>query len=152
MATICCASTSSGLRRKRVDSTSPSCMARVTAAQATRSARYLGKMTPSLAAPTWCPARPMRCMPLATEGGASIWTTRSTAPMSMPSSSEEVRHERADVAGLQQLFDLRALRGRERAVMSACQWFAGQFIDRAGQPLGDPPAVDEDDGGGALSE
>ncbi len=46
MATICWASTSSGLRRKRVDSTWPSCMARVTAAQATRSARYLGKMMP----------------------------------------------------------------------------------------------------------
>ena len=29
-------------------------------------------------------------MPLATDGGASIWMTRSIAPMSMPSSSEEV--------------------------------------------------------------
>jgi hypothetical protein len=29
-------------------------------------------------------------MPDATEGGASIWITRSTAPMSMPSSSEDV--------------------------------------------------------------
>ena len=37
-----------------------------------------------------CPARPIRCIPLATEGGASIWITRSTAPMSIPSSSEEV--------------------------------------------------------------
>ena len=35
-------------------------------------------------------ARPMRCMPEATEGGVSIWITRSTAPMSMPSSSDEV--------------------------------------------------------------
>ena len=32
----------------------------------------------------------MRCTPDATEGGASIWMTRSTAPMSMPSSSELV--------------------------------------------------------------
>ena len=32
----------------------------------------------------------MRCRPLATDGGASIWTTRSIAPMSMPSSSDEV--------------------------------------------------------------
>ena len=32
----------------------------------------------------------MRCMPLATDGGASIWMTRSIAPMSIPSSSEEV--------------------------------------------------------------
>ena len=43
MATICWARTSRGLRGKRVDSMWPSCMARVTAAQATRSARYLGK-------------------------------------------------------------------------------------------------------------
>ena len=32
----------------------------------------------------------MRCSPLATDGGASICTTRSMAPMSMPSSSDEV--------------------------------------------------------------
>ena len=65
-------------------------MARVTAAQASRSPRYLGKITPRLGTPTWWPARPMRCRPLATEGGASICTTRSMAPMSMPSSSDEV--------------------------------------------------------------
>ncbi len=45
---------------------------------------------PLLTPPTWWLARPMRCMPLATDGGASIWITRSIAPMSMPSSSEEV--------------------------------------------------------------
>src|SRR2546426_416994 len=65
-------------------------MARVMAAQATRSPRYLGKMEAALTAPTWWPARPTRCIPLATEGGASIWMTRSMAPMSMPSSSEDV--------------------------------------------------------------
>jgi len=32
----------------------------------------LGERMPSLTALTWWPARPMRCMPLATEGGASI--------------------------------------------------------------------------------
>ena len=65
-------------------------MLRAAAAQATRSPRYFGKIRPSLTAPTWCPARPMRCRPLATDGGASICTTRSIAPMSMPSSSEDV--------------------------------------------------------------
>ena len=39
-----------------------------------------------LTAPTWWPARPTRCRPLATLGGDSTWMTRSTAPMSMPSS------------------------------------------------------------------
>ncbi len=32
----------------------------------------------------------MRCRPLATDGGEPTWTTRSTAPMSMPSSSDDV--------------------------------------------------------------
>jgi hypothetical protein len=37
-----------------------------------------------------CPARPMRCRPDDTAPGDSTSTTRSTAPMSMPSSSELV--------------------------------------------------------------
>ncbi len=45
---------------------------------------------PRLISPTWCPARPTRCRPLATDGGDSTWITRSTAPMSIPSSSELV--------------------------------------------------------------
>ena len=45
---------------------------------------------PRETASTWWLARPIRCIPLATEVGVSIWTTRSTAPMSIPSSSEEV--------------------------------------------------------------
>ena len=65
-------------------------MAFATAAQATRSPRNLGKITPSLTASMRWPPRPMRCSPLATDGGASICTTRSMAPMSMPSSSDEV--------------------------------------------------------------
>ena len=65
-------------------------MAFATAAQATRSPRNLGKITPLLTAFAWCPPRPIRCRPLATDGGASICTTMSIAPMSMPSSSDEV--------------------------------------------------------------
>ena len=49
-----------------------------------------GRSRPRLTAPTWWPARPTRCSPLATAGGDSTWTTRSTAPMSMPSSRLEV--------------------------------------------------------------
>ena len=44
----------------------------------------------------------MRCRPLATEGGASICMTRSMAPMSMPSSSDEVATSAAQLAGLEQ--------------------------------------------------
>ena len=61
-----------------------------TTAVSSRSPRYLGKITPLEGSPTWCPARPMRWRPRATDVGLSTWMTRSTAPMSMPSSSELV--------------------------------------------------------------
>ncbi len=86
MATICWASTSSGSRGTRVSSIAPVRIRETTAAHSSRSPRYLGKMRPRLGASTWCPARPMRCMPRATLRGLSTWITRSTAPMSMPSS------------------------------------------------------------------
>ena len=60
------------------------------AAVESRSPRYFGKMIPRETLSAVWLARPMRCMPEATEGGVSIWTTRSTAPMSMPSSRDEV--------------------------------------------------------------
>ena len=60
-----------------------------------RSPRNFGISLPTLGAPTWCPARPIRCSPLATDSGASTWTTRSTVPMSIPSSSDDV----ATIAG-----------------------------------------------------
>ncbi len=43
-------------------------------------------MTARDTAPTWCPARPIRCRPDETAGGLWTCTTRSTAPISMPSS------------------------------------------------------------------
>ena len=86
----------------------------------------------------------MRCIPLATDGGASIWITRSMAPMSMPSSSDEVATSAADPAGLQQVLDLDALRPRERSVVRAHQRLAGELVERRRQPLGDAAAVDED--------
>ncbi len=61
-----------------------------TTAVCTRSPRNFGKTTPRETAPTWWPARPTRCSPDATLGGDSTCTTRSTAPMSMPSSRELV--------------------------------------------------------------
>ena len=97
MATTCCASTSSGLRGTTVVSMSPSRMRRATTAHSSRSARNLGKMRPRDTSPTPCPARPMRCSPRVTDLGDSTWITRSTAPMSMPSSSDDVatRHGRS---------------------------------------------------------
>ena len=90
IATICWARTSSGLRGMRVVSIAPSCIRRVTIAHSRRSPRYFGKMIPLLGAPTWWPARPTRCSPRATLVGLSTWMTRSTAPMSIPSSRLDV--------------------------------------------------------------
>ncbi len=90
IATSCWARTSSGLRGMVVVSIAPSCIRRVTIAHSSRSPRYFGKMTPFDGAPTWCPARPIRCSPRATLVGLSTWMTRSTAPMSIPSSRLEV--------------------------------------------------------------
>ena len=90
MATICCASTSSALCGTTVGSMRPSRMSLTTTAHSSRSARNFGKMRPLLVSPTECPARPMRCSPRATDLGDSTCSTRSTAPMSMPSSSDEV--------------------------------------------------------------
>ena len=51
--------------------------------------------------------------PAATDFGDSTWITRSTAPMSMPSSSEEVATRQGSLPGLEQLLDHeRAPRGR----------------------------------------
>src|SRR5205085_1111524 len=69
---------------------SPSCITRATTAHSSRSARNLGKIRPRETSPTLWPARPMRCRPRETDLGDSTWRTRSTAPMSMPSSSDEV--------------------------------------------------------------
>ena len=61
-----------------------------TIAASRRSPRYFGKILPTLGSPTWCPARPTRWIPRATDPGDSTSTTRSTVPMSMPSSRLEV--------------------------------------------------------------
>ncbi len=90
IATICWASTSSGFRGIRSCSIWPPRIRWVTTVACTRSPWYLGKNTPRETSPTWWPARPVRCRPLATDGGDSTWMTRSTAPMSMPSSRLEV--------------------------------------------------------------
>ena len=68
----------------------PSRMRRATTAHSSRSARNFGKIRPLLVPPTPWPERPIRCSPRATDFGDSTWITRSTAPMSMPSSSDEV--------------------------------------------------------------
>ncbi len=90
IATSCWASTSRGLRGIAVASIRPSRIRSATTAHSRRSPRYFGKITPRLTSSMRCPARPTRCSPRATEVGDSTWITRSIAPMSIPSSSDEV--------------------------------------------------------------
>jgi len=82
-------------------------------------------MIPSLTAFTWWLARPMRCMPLATDGGASIWMTRSTAPMSMPSSSDEV----ATSAGMRPAFNASSI--STRCSRASDPWWARAIVSPA---------------------
>ena len=56
----------------------------------TSSSRVSAKRTPLLIPRSEWPARPTRCRRSAIERGLPSWTTRSTAPMSMPSSSDAV--------------------------------------------------------------
>ena len=89
-ATVCCASTSSAFRTNVVCSMAPARMPSDTTAASITSLRVRGYTMPSERPPTWWLARPMRCSPLATEGGGATCSTRSTAPMSMPSSRLDV--------------------------------------------------------------
>ncbi len=89
-ATVCWASTSSGLRGGSTASICPASMRWMATVASMRSRRVRGYTSPVDVPPTWWLARPMRCSALATEGGAATWITRSTSPMSMPSSRLEV--------------------------------------------------------------
>ena len=65
-------------------------IARTSAAHSSSSSRVVAKKRPSGFAPTQWPERPMRCNATAIERGEPSCTTRSTEPMSMPSSSDAV--------------------------------------------------------------
>ena len=60
------------------------------AAHSTSSSRESGNSRPLGVPSTAWPERPTRCRKLAIERGEPSWQTRSTSPMSMPSSSEAV--------------------------------------------------------------
>ena len=89
-ATVCCASTSSGCGSITSRSSSPSFTALTSAAHSTRSSRERGKSRPLGVPRTVCPERPTRCRNVEIQRGEPIWHTRSTCPMSMPSSSDAV--------------------------------------------------------------
>ena len=62
----------------------------VMAVHSTRSSSDSGNKRPFGVAPTACPERPTRCTNAEMERGEPSWQTRSTSPISIPSSSEAV--------------------------------------------------------------
>ena len=65
--------------------------------------------------------------------------------MSMPSSSDDVATSAGDPAGLQVLLDPEPLLPGDRAVVREDELLAGELVQPLRQPLGEPPAVREDD-------
>ena len=55
--------------------------------------------------------------------------------------------QRRQASGLQRLLDLEPLLPRDAAVVRPHQLLAGQLVEAGGQPLGQPPGVDEDQRG-----
>ena len=96
---------------------------------------------------TWWLARPIRCIPLATDVGVSIWTTRSTAPMSIPSSSEDVATRAGRRPALSASSISQALVAGDRAVVGAGDLLSGQLVEGGGQALGQAAGVHEEDRG-----
>ncbi len=171
IATTCWASTSSAFRGTTVGSIWPSCMRRATTAHSSRSPRNFGKIRPRLTSPTPCPARPIRCRPRATDLGDSICSTRSTAPMSIPSSSEEVATRQGSPPPFSSSSTLvRSSRASEpwwaRAISSGAAaarraprrrparllLLAGQLVEPQRHPLGRAAVVDEDDRRGVFAD
>ena len=110
-------------------------------------------MRPFAVSPTPWPARPMRCSPRDTDFGDSTCTTRSTAPMSMPSSSEPVATSAGSSPGLELLLDrVRSSRASEpwwaRAISSygasSADRRRASSLSRGASALGEAAVVDED--------
>ncbi len=82
-----CRAARSGMIRR---SSSPRRTASTRAAHSISSSRVSGKSRPLGRPPRWCPERPTRCSRVAIERVEPSWQTRSTEPMSIPSSSDAV--------------------------------------------------------------
>ena len=89
------------------------------AARRTRPGRRAtaGTAGPSGCAPSAWPARPTRCRKAAIARGEPSWQTRSTSPMSMPSSSDAVATSALSSPRLEPLLGLQAMLLREAAVV-----------------------------------
>ncbi len=148
IATICCASTSSGFRGIRVSSISPSRIARATTALSSRSARNFGKILPFRRRPRSFRVPHGRC---AAARAPPTWATR-------PGSRDRPRPCRYRARGSMSqrgtgcvalafsvFLDEHALLARERAVMRPGNLALGELVEAERQALGQTAVVHEDD-------
>ncbi len=101
--------------------------------------------------PTEWPARPTRCRNALIERVDPIWQTRSTSPMSMPSSSEAVATSAFKLAALQALLGIEPAVASEAAMMRGDVLLADPFGQMSRHALGQPPRVDEHQRGAVLA-
>ena len=116
---------------------------RSSAAHSTRSSRETGKTRPFGRPEMVCPDRPTRWSSVAMRWGDPIWQTRSTCPMSMPSSSEAVATSALSASGLSRISRVEPRLLRQAAVMGGDLVLAEPLAQMPRHPLGHPPRVDE---------
>ncbi len=98
---------------------------------------------PSACRPTVCPDRPTRCSSVAIRCGDPIWQTRSTWPMSMPSSSDAVATSALQRAALEPRLGVEPPLLGQASVVRRHRVVAQAVAQVASQPLGEAPRVDE---------
>ncbi len=134
----------------RSRSSSPRRTASSSAAHSTRSSRESGNRRPLGSPPTAWPERPTRCSSAEIARGVAIWHTRSTCPMSMPSSSEEVATSAFSSPRFSSLLGVEALLARQAAVVRGDLVFSQTIGQRARQALRQAPGVHEYQSGSML--
>ena len=100
--------------------------------------------------PQW-PERPTRCRNVEIERGEAIWQTRSTSPMSMPSSSDAVATSARSSPRLRRCSAARRCSARQAAVMRRDRVLAEALAQVPRHALGHAPRVDEHQGGAVLA-
>jgi hypothetical protein len=115
------------------------------AAASTRSSRESGNSRPLGSPPTACPDRPTRCSSAAIERGEPSWQTRSTKPMSIPSSSDDVQTSAFRSPRFRPLLGVEPVFARHAAVMRSNRGLAEPVGEMARHPFGEPPSIDEDE-------
>ena len=114
------------------------------AAQSHSSSRDSGKRRPFGVPPTAWPERPTRCRKAAIERVEPSWHTRSTSPMSMPSSSDAVATSARSSPRLSRCSASSRCSRDEAAVMRGDVLVAEALRQMARGALGETPRVDED--------